>query len=245
MSEIMARQRYIDDEIIVIAYLAKYNCHDLGYNSRAEIYRRMEEIFSRGNGSYKYKHDNILSEYYRAGIAKENPSEGASGVPRNSDEERWTERTRWEKYLQFGKEDWANRAKAILGRNPGVGVLLPDINLPQGLDPDGESLITRSNSPKGWLYVLSHPSFKGWIKIGKTRNLSARISSYNTGTPNSNNHYKFEYHFPKGEDPYPDAVGVEKRIHSELRSIQNDGDTREWYRMTVERAIDVIHQYVD
>jgi hypothetical protein len=241
----MVRRRFTDDEIVVLAYLGKYNCNDLGYTSRAEIYRRMDEIFGRGMWSHKYKHDNILNEYHRAGIPKENKIEGASGVAPNSKKERWTERPRWEKYLLFGKEEWANRAKAILGRNPGVGRLLPNIPLPQGLEPDGESLITRSNSPKGWLYVLSHPSFKGWIKIGKTRNLSARLSSYNTGTPNTNNHYKFEYYFPRGDDPHYNAEGVERIIHSELRSIQNDGDTREWYRMTVEQAIDVINQHLD
>lgn len=232
-------QRFTDDEIIVLAYIAKYNCRDLDYLHNSEVYRSLNEIFGRKVKSSKRKYENIVSEYSDAGIVKETKFGGFGEKGRR------TERERWEKYLLFGKEEWANRAKAILGRNPGVGRLLPDTPLPQGLEPDGESLITRSNSPKGWLYVLSHPSFKGWIKIGKTRNLSARISSYNTGTPNSNNHYKFEYHFPKGEDPYPDAMGVEKRIHSELSSIQSDGDTREWYRMTVEQAIDVINQYVD
>ena len=185
--------KFADDEIVVLAYLAKYNCKDLGYRYNSEIYRRLEEIFGRKTKSSKTKYENIVNEYYRANVPRETKSYGTSGGSANSDKDRWTERSRWKEFLKFEKNDWLIRSNEILERNPGVGYLLPKTTLPLGLKPDGESLIKRSNSSKGWLYVLSHPSFEGWIKIGKTRNLSSRLSSYNTGTPNRNSHYKLEY----------------------------------------------------
>ena len=236
----MQGQRYCEEEITVLAYLAKYNCNKLGYGSRAEIFRKLDEVFERGEGSYKYKYFNILNEYHRAGVPKENESEGTPGVAPNSTTERWTERHRWEKYLLLEEKEWLSKTIEILEMNPGLGRLQPRLELPDGLSSDGETLIRRSNSPEGWIYVLTHPSFPDWIKIGKTRNLNSRLSSYNTGTPNSKKHYKFEYFFPEKEIPHHNAIGVEQSIHRELRPFQNPGDTREWYQMTVKEAIALI-----
>ena len=119
----------------------------------------------------------------------------------------------------------------------------PPPQFPLGLTADGETVNRRSNSPQGWLYVLIHPNFPGWVKIGRTRNLGKRLSSYNTGTPNAANHYVIEYHHPPdGAQPYARATPVERAIHTALRPTQDVGDTREWYQMTVEEAIAIINQ---
>ena len=118
----------------------------------------------------------------------------------------------------------------------------PPPQFPPGLVSEGETVNRRSNNPQGWLYVLTHPNFPGWVKIGRTRNLGRRLSSYNTGTPNAENHYVIEHHYPDGAQPYAHATPVERAIHTALRPTQDVGDTREWYQMTVEEAIEIINQ---
>ena len=118
----------------------------------------------------------------------------------------------------------------------------PPPQFPPGLVSEGETVNRRSNSPEGWLYVLTHPNFPNWVKIGRTRNLGRRLSSYNTGTPNAASHYVIEHHYPHGAQPYSHATPVERAIHTALRPRQDVGDTSEWYQMTVEEAIDIINQ---
>jgi hypothetical protein len=121
----------------------------------------------------------------------------------------------------------------------------PPPQFPPGLVSEGETVNRRSNRPEGWLYVLTHPNFLGWVKIGRTRNLGRRLSSYNTGTPNAEYNYLIQHHYPDGAQPYPHATPVEQAIHTALRPIQNVGDTSEWYQMTVEAAIQTINEHVE
>ena len=121
----------------------------------------------------------------------------------------------------------------------------PPPQFPPGLVSEGETVNQRSNSPEGWLYVLTHPNFPGWVKIGRTRDLGKRLSSYNTGTPNAASHYVIEHHHPDGAQPYAHATPVERAIHTALGPTQDVGDTSEWYQMTVEEAIATISQHVE
>ena len=83
--------------------------------------------------------------------------------------------------------------------------------LPMGLGPDGETLFTRSNSSEGWLYVISNSKWPEWIKIGITRDLHKRRSSYNTGVPISSDYYRYEYYrFDTN------ARTIEQKIHSKM-----------------------------
>jgi len=107
--------------------------------------------------------------------------------------------------------------------------------LPIGLPPDGETIFTRSNSPEGWLYVVTNPKWPEWVKIGITRDLAKRLSSYNTGAPTTNVFYQRKYH-----KYHPKARDLEREIHKSMRDDSRRGDSREWYRMSIEDAVSII-----
>ena len=70
--------RFTEEEIIVISFLAKYNCKKLGFNSNQDIYRTLESNFSRKASSSKAKYENIknhtnLDFSLNAGSIKINP----------------------------------------------------------------------------------------------------------------------------------------------------------------------------
>ena len=117
----------------------------------------------------------------------------------------------------------------------------PNSNLPL----DGETMLRRSNSPEGWIYILTHPLYSGWVKIGKTRRLAQRLSSYNVGTPNTENHYVIERHFPENIIPHPNALGIEQELHRLQDPDREPGQSREWYPWSVEEAVDQIQDMLE
>jgi len=116
-----------------------------------------------------------------------------------------------------------------------------DRRLPMGLKADGETLFTRSNSPEGWLYVLTNPKWPDWKKIGITRNLSKRRKSYNTGAPVKKVFYKYEYH-----RFHANAKGIERKIHYEdMKDNPKRGDSSEWYKLSLDEAKKIIDDNFD
>ena len=112
----------------------------------------------------------------------------------------------------------------------------PTSNLPL----DGETLTQRSNSPEGWIYILTNPRFEDWVKIGKTRNLAKKLSAYNVGVPNVENHYIIEKHFPESINPHPNALLIEQTLHSLQAPDRLPGQSREWYPWDIEEATEQI-----
>lgn len=112
--------------------------------------------------------------------------------------------------------------------------------LPIGLAMDGETVFRRSNSPEGWVYVITNPKWPEWVKIGKTRNLSKRLSSYNTGSPISQFFYQYRYH-----RFHENAREIEHKLHSEMRDDSRRGDTNEWYKMSIKEAISIVDSRCD
>lgn len=41
----------------------------------------------------------------------------------------------------------------------------------------------RTSDPSGYVYIIVHPKFPGWVKVGQTTNPRRRLGSYNTGDP--------------------------------------------------------------
>lgn len=108
-------------------------------------------------------------------------------------------------------------------------------NLPLGLSPNGETFHQRSNSPDGWLYVITNPSWPDWVKIGVTRDLSARLSTYNTGSPYPEVDYRFfSYIF------HENARFIEKEIHTSLSDLTGNSHSNEWYRMKPDDAYSMV-----
>ncbi len=127
-----------------------------------------------------------------------------------------------------------------LGDSPLPKLVQITERLPMGLGPDGETLFTRSNSSEGWLYVVSNPKWPEWMKIGITRDLSKRLSSYNTGAPITSVYYRYEYY------RYDDnARIIEQKIHSEMTDSQDKGDSSEWYKITKKIAKEIIDTNCD
>ena len=109
-------ERFTEEEIIVLSYLAKYNCKSLGFNYASEIYRALENLFGRKHKSSKAKYENLLYEYHINDIEKENPSNGRSGEQGDAKKRRETEKRRWKFYIQNWDEsgEWHSRALSIL-----------------------------------------------------------------------------------------------------------------------------------
>lgn len=110
-------RRFCEDEIIVLSYLAKYNCKKLSFNSNEGVYRRLKEIFGRKTKSSKAKRENILREYTINGVPKESSSVGTSGTGKNVSTLRETEKSRWSYYITaWSPEEWRDKALSILAR---------------------------------------------------------------------------------------------------------------------------------
>jgi len=107
--------------------------------------------------------------------------------------------------------------------------------LPLGLASLGETFYRRSNSPEGWLYVITNPSWTNWVKIGITRDLTARLSTYNTGSPyDSVNYEYFDYIFDEN------ARDIEQKIHKKLSYLREKTHSNEWYKLLPEDALEII-----
>lgn len=86
-----------------------------------------------------------------------------------------------------------------------------------------------------YIYILKHPSFEGWLKIGKTTNLKSRIAQYNTGCPLR----QYEY-----------VYTIYVNNYSEVESYFNKqkikhGIGYEWYKVELNEAIEIIKQVAD
>jgi predicted GIY-YIG superfamily endonuclease len=80
----------------------------------------------------------------------------------------------------------------------------------------------------GYLYIITNDSFPGWIKVGISKDLNARLNHYQTGSPHRN--YKLIYSIR-----HPLYLEAEKKIKDTLKpfakSIRN-----EWYEVDITMA---------
>ena len=107
--------------------------------------------------------------------------------------------------------------------------------LPTGLPPNGETLFRRSRSQSGWIYVVTNPKWKNWVKVGVTRNLKKRLSSYNTSSPNRD--FRIEWH--KYHDK---STELESIIHDLPTLNPFRGHSKEWYNLSAKDCIPIIER---
>jgi len=80
----------------------------------------------------------------------------------------------------------------------------------------------------GYLYIITNPAHKGWVKIGVTEDIKSRLHVYQTGDPRRQ--YKVEYHIF-----HPDCYRAEKMI-VELMKPFALSRKKEWYEVDLEIA---------
>ena len=88
---------------------------------------------------------------------------------------------------------------------------------------------------QGFVYVLSHPKFSPWCKIGHSRDPERRLSTYNTGCPTRS--YTLE-----GYEYFEDRVKIEEHIHN---IVERDGYPRkgEWFNCPSQYVVDLLKQF--
>ena len=83
----------------------------------------------------------------------------------------------------------------------------------------------------GYLYIISNPSFPGFLKIGVTENIEARLRTYQTSDPKRA--YKVEFYIQ-----HPDCYEAEKRIKEMMKYFSTDTIQRgEWFKCELSVAI--------
>ena len=75
----------------------------------------------------------------------------------------------------------------------------------------------------GYLYIISNPAHKGWLKIGVTDDIKSRLHVYQTSDPKRS--YKVEYYIQ-----HPDAYGAEKKI-KEMMHYFAKSQKNEWFEV--------------
>jgi len=83
-----------------------------------------------------------------------------------------------------------------------------------------------SRDKEGYVYIVSNSNFPGWVKIGVTEDIKARLRTYQTSSPLRN--YRIEYYIH-----HPDCYDAEKKIAEKLKyfatAIKN-----EWFMCNLE-----------
>ena len=81
---------------------------------------------------------------------------------------------------------------------------------------------------KGYLYIITNESFPGWVKVGITNDLKARLNHYQTCSPFRNYKLMYSVHHPK----YKEAEKKIKEIMKYFaKSIKN-----EWFEVDLNIA---------
>ena len=84
----------------------------------------------------------------------------------------------------------------------------------------------------GYLYVAYHPSFPGYAKIGSTKNLVTRASSFNTSYPDN----KFEFkHYYWTSNRGPAESDAQKMAGEKYTKA-----TGEWFKISCKEAGEII-----
>lgn len=89
----------------------------------------------------------------------------------------------------------------------------------------------------GYLYIITNPSYVGWVKIGSTWDLKSRLHTYQTGDPFRR--YKLEYSLY-----HPLFREAEKKIKDMIKpfALEVRG---EWYHIDLEFAKSRLEEQLD
>jgi hypothetical protein len=86
---------------------------------------------------------------------------------------------------------------------------------------------------RGFVYIISHPRFNGYIKIGRAFDPESRLAGYQTGCPERA--YRLDYAVY-----FEDCHGAEQKIHAHLAGSRVQG---EWFAMAQHVAVNIIDNF--
>lgn len=80
----------------------------------------------------------------------------------------------------------------------------------------------------GYIYIITNPTYKGYVKIGITTDIKKRLGSYQTSSPRRD--YKIEHHIY-----HPDYRIGEKKMHDKLKMFALSR-RNEWFEIDLQIA---------
>ena len=75
----------------------------------------------------------------------------------------------------------------------------------------------------GYIYIISNPAHAGWLKVGVTEDITARLHVYQTSDPKRA--YKVEYYIQ-----HPDCFAAEKQVKEMMRHFAKQ-QRNEWFEV--------------
>ena len=80
----------------------------------------------------------------------------------------------------------------------------------------------------GYLYIITNEAWPGWVKVGITENLQARLHTYQTCDPLRRYKLVYSVHHPKYKEAEKKINEVMKHFASEIKN--------EWYYIDLSMA---------
>ena len=85
---------------------------------------------------------------------------------------------------------------------------------------------------EGYIYIISNPHYKGFLKIGRATNTKSRLGNYQTASPKRD--YKIEH-----KVLLPDCISGEKLVHEKLKMFALS-KRNEWFEIDLQIAINMV-----
>ena len=87
-------------------------------------------------------------------------------------------------------------------------------------------------SSEGYVYVITNPCWKGWIKVGMAIDAEDRCKQYQTSSPFRDYTLKFKKYFDNRRS-------AEQQAHKKIRNISKDNNG-EWFKVSISEAKEII-----
>ena len=94
------------------------------------------------------------------------------------------------------------------------------------------SLSGYEKSSEGYVYVITNPCWKGWIKVGMAIDAEDRCKQYQTSSPFRDYKLRFKKYFD-------DRRSAEQQAHKKIKNICKDNNG-EWFKVSISEAKEII-----
>jgi len=94
------------------------------------------------------------------------------------------------------------------------------------------SLSGYEKSNEGYVYVITNPCWKGWVKVGMAIDAEDRCKQYQTSSPFRDYALRFKKYFD-------DRRSAEQQAHKKIKNICKDNNG-EWFKVSISEAKEII-----